>query len=134
MIENNTKQKLFLARVIDFVVLGSTFYVSCSILSQDMGANLSFQALIYATVILIAIRFGRNLLGATLGSFSRVARLMLGNAIGLGIGAIVLSVLSLLYPQFVGTVVAIVVSSIIAFFILGTLTPLLIQQHHTSVR
>ncbi len=134
MKKKNTGEINLFARVVDFIVLGATFYASCLILTSGGEGNLSYQALVYASVILLAIRIGRSLLGKVLKSHSRVVRLMLYNATGLIAGAIVLSLLSVVVPGLIGPIVSIVVASVIAFFVLGTLSPLLMKDRHTGLR
>lgn len=131
MITKNTTKVSTYSRLIDFMVLSVTFYLSCSILLRLEGGNLTFQALIYASVVLLAIRFGRSLLKDALGSQNRIVGQVLYNAVGLCAGGLILSILSVLVPQLVGPLFSIVVSSIIAFFILGTLSPLLMDRRHT---
>ncbi len=125
MIIDQNKQNLIISRIIDFMVLGCTFYISCMLLSVPLSGNTIFHTLIYATVILVSVRLGGYFLSAILLSASSVVKLMLCNATGLLIGGIVMFVLGSMVPGLNGSAVVVVFASVMAFFVLGTISPLL---------
>ncbi len=125
MIIDQNKQNLIISRVIDFLVLGCTFYISCMLLSVPLSGNTIFHTLIYATVILVSVRLGGYFLSAILLSANSVVKLMLCNATGLLIGGIVMFVLGSMVPGLNGSAVVVVFASVMAFFVLGTISPLL---------
>ncbi len=132
MIIDQNKQNLIISRVIDFLVLGCTFYISCMLLSVPLSGNTIFHTLIYATVILVSVRLGGYFLSAILLSASSVVKLMLCNAAGLLIGGIVMFVLGSMVPGLNGSAVVVVFASVMAFFVLGTISPLLKKNTYIS--
>ena len=113
------------SRIIDFVVLGVTFYVTCSILSIHTGYQILLLTVVYPCVILASVKIGKHLLSTVFSSLNTVVKLMLDNAAGLLIGAIVMLILGFIIPGFSQFTTAIIVASILAFFVLGTLSPLI---------
>jgi len=132
-----------LHRLVDFVVLGATFYVSCMLLSVESGGSLFFHMLAYSTILLTFVRLSKR----TIANYSRVylreqtianyyksigesTRKILGNAIGILIGTCIMLLLEKLLSNHSDFIGAIILSSIMAFFVLGTLGPLV---HKTSL-
>ena len=121
-----------IARAVDFIVLGFTFYVTCSILSVDTASNIFLLTIVYSGVILVSVRIGKHLLSPVFSSLNTVLKLMLNNAMGLLIGASIMLVLGFIIPGFSEFSVAIIIASVMAFFILGTLSPLIRIDKHIS--
>jgi len=119
------------ARVIDFIVLGLTFYLTCSILSIHAGSDIFLLTVVYSGVILLSVRIGKHLLSPVFSSLSTALKLMLNNAAGLLIGVCTMLILGFIIPGFSEFSVAIIIASVMAFFILGTLSPLVRYDKHT---
>lgn len=117
-------------RLIDFVVLGATLYVFCMILSVDLGGNLLFHLLTYSTILSVCVRLSKRTIANYKNIIGESTRMILGNAIGILIGACIMLLLEKLLSNHGEILVAIILSSVMAFFILGTLCPL---QHKTSL-
>ncbi len=133
MIIDQNKQNLIISRIIDFLVLGCTFYVSCLLLSVPLSGDTIFHTLLYAAVILISVRLGRYCLSAVLLSVNSVVKLMLCNATGLLVGSIVMFVLSSsMVPGLNELAIVVVFASVMAFFVLGTISPLLKRNTYIS--
>ena len=113
------------SRIIDFVVLGITFYVTCSILSVHADNQILLLTVVYPSVILVSVKIGKYMLSPVFSSLNTVVKLMLDNAAGLLIGAIIMLILGFMIPGFSQFTAAIIVASVMAFFVLGTLSPLL---------
>ena len=126
------KQNSIVSRTIDFVVLGCTFYASCLLLSIPVTNNTVIHSLLYATVILVSVRLGRRFLSSAFASINSVVKLMLCNATGLVAGATIMLVVGSMIPEFGDVAVAVVFASVMAFFVLGTISPLLKRSAHAS--
>ena len=113
------------SRIIDFVVLGITFYVTCSILSVHADNQILLLTVVYPSVILVSVKIGKYMLSPVFSSLNTVVKLMLDNAAGLLIGAIIMLILGFMIPGFSQFTAAIIVASVMAFFVLGTLSPLI---------
>jgi len=113
------------SKIIDFIVLGITFYVTCSILSVHADNQILLLTVVYPSVILVSVKVGKYMLSPVFSSLNTVVKLMLDNAAGLLIGAIIMLILGFIIPGFSQFTVAIIVASIMAFFVLGTLSPVI---------
>ena len=132
-----------LYRLVDFVVMGATFYVSCMLLSVESGGSLFFHMLAYSTILLAFVRLSKRTIAnyscvylreQTIANYHKSigesTRKILGNAIGILIGICIMLLLEKLLPNHSDFIVAIILSGVMTFFVLGTLCPLV---HKTSL-
>jgi len=110
-----------LHRLVDFVVLGATFYVSCMLLSVELGGSLLFHMLAYSTILLAFVCLSKRAIANYYKSIGESTRKILGNAIGLLSGTCFVLLLEKLLSNHSDFIVAIILSGIMAFFVLGTL-------------
>ena len=118
--------------LIDFMVLGSSFYLASFLLSVPVANNLIIQTLLYACIVLLSVAIGKHLLSTTITSSGRVVKMIIINATGLFIGAIIMLVFGYIFPELGGFTVAVVLASVMAFFVFGTLSPLLRSDRHSA--
>jgi hypothetical protein len=127
----NTHPKLF-NRLIDFTVLALTFYLSCLLLSVEIDSGLWLQILAYSSIVLIFVRLCKRVIVSHWKSLSALNRQILGNAAGILVGTCVMLVLEKFLAGSGEIIVALIFSSVMAFFVLGTLSPL-VNKKSTSV-
>ena len=113
-----------LPRLIGFVVLGATFYVSCMIVSVELGGSLFFHTLAYSTILLAFVRLSKKAIANYYVLFGESMRQILGNAIGILIGTCIMLLLEKLFSNHSEITEAIILSGVMAFFVLSTLCPL----------
>lgn len=113
-----------LHRLIDFVVLGATLYVSCTILSVELGGSLFLHMLAYSTVLLAFVRLSKRAIANYHKSIGESMRQILGNAIGILIGTCIMLLLENTLANNSEIIAAIILSGVMAFFVLGTISPL----------
>jgi hypothetical protein len=113
------------SKILDFLVLGITFYVTCSILSIHADNQILLLTVVYPSVILVSVKIGKYMLSPVFSSLNTVVKLMLDNAAGLFIGTIIMLILGFIIPSFSNFSVVIIIASVMAFFVLGTLSPLI---------
>ena len=118
-------------KTINFIILGCSFYLSCFLLSIQVESNLIIQTLIYACVVLLAVSIGKRMLSANFTSAGRVVKTIIINATGLFIGAIIMLIFGYIFPELGEFTVAVVLASVMAFFVFGTLSPLLRSDRHS---
>ena len=118
-------------KIIDFMVLGSSFYLACFLLSIPVASNLIIPTLLYACIVLLSVAFGKHLLSSAITPSGRVVKMIIINATGLFIGAIIMLVFGYIFPELGGFTVAVALASVMAFFVFGTLSPLLRSDRHT---
>jgi len=118
-----TSRKLF-NRSIDFLVLGLTFFLSCLMLSVDIGGNLLIQTLIYTTILVLSVRMAKRVAKGYKKSLNSITRQILSNAAGILVGTCVMLLLVKMFATGGDLIVVVIFSGVMAFFILGTLSPL----------
>ena len=121
-VRNNADSRR-LHRLVDFVVLGATLYVSCTILSVELGSSLFFHMLAYSTILLAFVRLSKRAIANYYKLIGESTRQILGNAIGILIGTCIMLLLEKSLSNHSEIIVAIILSSVMAFFVLGTLCP-----------
>lgn len=119
------------AKIFDFFVLGSTFFVTCSILSVQVGKDVLILAFAYSWVITLSVSIGKHFISRSFSSLSDVLKLMLSNASGLMIGVSIMLILGIIVPGLSNFSVVIIIASVMAFFVLGTLSPLIVLDKRT---
>jgi hypothetical protein len=132
--DNYNQKPQLLTYLINFIILGATFFSSCSIFAINSHGNLLLQSLIFAIVVLAGMKIGRQLVATTSLAGGRIQYTVLVNATGIVIGAISFFVMAYIVPNMEVSLIAIVVSSVIAFFILGTISPLFLFDRRMSAR
>ncbi len=130
MIDVRNTDSSRLHQLVDFVVLGATLFVSCMILSVELGGGLFFHMLAYATILLAFVSLSKRAIANCCKLIGESTRQILGNAIGILIGTCIMLLIEKLLSNHNEIIVAIILSSVMAFFVLGTLSPL---THKTSL-
>lgn len=121
-----------LNQALDFLVLGLTFYLTCWFLSVDRGGHLLAQTVLYATILVVSVRLAKNWLPTRLKFLTGITRQLAGNAAGILIGTCVMLAVDEVLVSGGGTIVALVFSGVMAFFILGTLSPIINNNKSSS--
>ena len=75
-----------LDRLVDFTVLGAMFYVSCMLMSVELGSSFFFPTLAYSTILLVFVRLSKRTVASYNISIGENTRLILGNATGILVG------------------------------------------------
>ena len=110
-------------RVIDFMLLMLTYYLSCLLLAVGSGTALLVQAFIYASVVCVCVRLCGVLLNKIHLAVSKLARQIICNASGILVASILMLIVGRMTPGSSELLVGIAFSSVMAFFVLGTLSP-----------
>jgi hypothetical protein len=110
-----------LDRLVDFTVLGATFYVSFMLLSIESGGSLFVNMLAYLTILLTSVRISKRVIASCYKSMGECTRETLGNAIGILIGTCTVLLFDKLFFNHSDFNPAIILSGVMAFFVLGTL-------------
>jgi len=131
MDNNENETDSIAVRIIDFIVLGSSFYLACFLLSIPVVSNLIIQTFMYAGIVLLSVTICKRILSSNFTSAGRVVKMIIINATGLFIGAIIMLIFGNLFTEFGGFTVAVVLASVMAFFVFGTLSPLLRPDRHS---
>jgi hypothetical protein len=125
--------RLFKTTSIDMLAIGAAFFLSCSMLSISIENSLLNIMAIYFIVTLLSISLGKYLVAYKGQTQTTILRMLLGNATGLVIGALLLFTLLFNIPQLTGFIGVVILASVMSFFILGTLGPLFSDRHKASI-
>lgn len=128
---SDIKREAISEKTINFIILGGSFYLSCFLLSIQVESNLIIQTFLYAGIVLLAVSIGKRMLSSTFNSAGRVVKMIIINATGLFIGAIIMLIFGYIFPELGEFTVAVVLASVMAFFVFGTLSPLLRSDRHS---
>jgi hypothetical protein len=115
-------------RIIDFILLGLTFYLSCWLLSVGNGIELFVQALGYASVVLFFVNLSLRFFASHYPSLTGVTRQIICNASGILCATLFFLLIVIVVSANAGIYVALLFSGMMAFFVLGTLLPL-VHKH-----
>ncbi len=118
-------------KTINFIIPGSSFYLACFLLSIQVERNLIIHTFIYACIVLLTVSIGKRMLSANFTSAGRVVKTIIINATGRFIGAIIMLIFGYIFPELGEFTVAVILASVMAFFVFGTLSPLLRSDRHS---
>lgn len=113
-----------LHRLVDFVTMGVMFYASCVLLSVELGGSLFVHILAYSMILLAFVRSSKRAIAHFFKSVGESTRQILGNAIGILIGTFIMLLLEKISSNHNDITAAIILSGVMAFFVLGTFSPL----------
>ena len=113
-----------LHRLVDFLVMGVTFYAACVLLSVELGAGLFVHTLAYSLILLAFVRLSKRAITHFYKPVGESTRQILGNAMGILIGTCMMLLFERLFANHSDLTVVIFLSSVMAFFVLGTFSPL----------
>lgn len=118
----NTGSKL-IVRLIELAVLCAAFFSACQLFAVDIGESLFIHMAIYSTVVILSIILSQRWFCAykTIGE---VSRYILADAVGILAGTCTVLILQSVVFTSVGFSAVIIFSSVISFFVLGTISPI----------
>ena len=118
----NTGSKL-IVRLIELAVLCAAFFSACQLFAVDIGESLFIHMAIYSTVVILSIILSQRWFCAykTIGE---VSRYILADAVGILAGTCGVLILQSVVFTSVGFSAVIIFSSVISFFVLGTISPI----------
>ena len=113
------------SRITDLLVLTTSFLLFVGLMdiriSQQVIINLAF----YVVVMFICLRFARRIIFAHINYSKRVFNVVLGNVAGLLLGSLLVLVVNRFVSVLSENTILVICASILAFFVLGTLAPLI---------
>ena len=115
----------FYSQIIDLIVLTSSFLLLVMI--TDMGSiqQVAADLVLYVVVVFISLRTCKRLVFEFVPTSNRITAVLLGNVSGLILGALSVILLDQLLPGIGESALIVILSSILAFFMLGTLSPMI---------
>ena len=135
MLSRIIKKSSLWSRAMDISVLSISYLLfsyiaeSGSIDVQQLLINMIF----YVGIVFITLRLGKRILFDLIKSKSRILCILLGNVAGLTIGTLLAMLLEQFFPGVSERAVVVIFSSVLAFFILGTLSPMVKSSHRDII-
>ncbi len=126
-------QSSFASRLTDLLVLIVSFLLFVALMDLKVTSQLLVEMSFYVSVVFICLRFARRFIFENFHYKTRVLKVLLGNISGLVSGVVMIILVGQLIPVFSQSVVVVVFSSILAFFILGTLSPLIKSSNYDKI-
>jgi hypothetical protein len=120
------------SELIDFIILGFIFFISCSYFSVIAQNDVLILSSLFALIVVIFSSLGKALHLKSKSFSNSFFKLLISNATGIASGALAVLLLgSFLLATPKDFVFSVVFSSIMAFFVLGTLYPLINKNNQT---
>ncbi len=123
----------FCSRIIDLIALASSFLLLAMITDSGSITQLAADMVLYVVVVFISLRICKRLVFEYVRSSKRFITVLLGNVSGLILGALSVILLDQLLPGIRESALIVIFSSILAFFILGTLSPMVKSSYHDII-
>ena len=124
----DAKKVNYLNLAVDFLVLGFTFILACLLLSADAVGDLFLQTVFYAATLVAFVCLTRWIAMRDNNVTNSLTRKIFSNAAGILIGTCVILVFKDLFATGGDFIAAVIFSGATAFFVLGTLAPLIIYK------
>ena len=125
----DAKKVNYLNLVVDFLVLGFTFFLSCLLLSGGAVGDLFLQTVLYASTLVAFVGLTSWFAMRDNKVTNSLTRKIFSNAAGILFGTCAILVLEEIFATLSGNLIAAVIfSGVMAFFVLGTLAPLLVYK------
>ena len=128
----NKSQTKIIRKLVDFIILSGLFFLSCQIIPWSFQENILMTSMAYAIVVIISLQICQHLIQSAFKSTNSVIQLMLNYAAGLIIGTCVMLVIGFIAASMEGLAVVAILASIMAFFVLGTVSPLAKSNRHIT--
>lgn len=117
------------SKLTDLLVLSSSFLIFSSFSNSMSHIDLTAGLVIYSVVLFVCMRIGKYFINPHTFSSIRAANVLLGNFAGLTVGSIISAFLIPLFTATHSVMSIIIFASFMAFFVLGTLSPLVKEAH-----
>ena len=121
------------SRITDIIVLTLSFLLFAMITEFESFFSLMLNLSLYVVVFFVCLRVGKRIFFGYIHSPKRCVNILFGNITGLSSGIIILSLIYLLFPGAIESMIAVVFASFMAFFILGTLSPMVKSSHNDII-
>ncbi len=133
MIFNSIKTSSFCSRLTDLIVLSISFILFSYLVDFGNPEQLFTNMAFYVGTVFICLRACKRLFFEFANNKSRMLRILLGNVSGLLLGSILALELEHIFPNLGEKAVVVIFASLLAFFILGTLSPMVKSSHRDII-
>ena len=128
------RSSCFYSRIIDLIVLATSFLLLAVITGFGSFEQVIIDLVLYVAVVFISLRVCKRIVFEYVHTSRRITSVLLGNISGLLLGALSVILLDQLFPGIGESALIVILSSILAFFILGTLSPMVKSSYHDIIQ
>ena len=129
MAPSTINQSRFASRMMDLLVLTLSFLLFVFLLDIKWDAQVAVDLVFYVAVVFVCLRLARRAIFEYVHYSKRVINIVLGNVSGLIAGVVLVAVCNQFISGIAEHLLVVILSSVLAFFILGTLSPLVKASH-----
>ena len=133
MTSSKIRSSCFYSRIIDLIVLATSFLLLAVITGFGSFEQVIIDLVLYVAVVFISLRVCKRIVFEYVHTSRRITRVLLGNISGLILGVLLVIMLDQLFPGIGESALIVILSSILAFFILGTLSPMVKSSYHDII-
>lgn len=123
----------FGSRVADLTVLSVSFLLFVGLMDIRLNAHVLFDLFTYVIVVFVCLRVARRFIFDNMHYTKRIFKVLLGNVSGLVAGAALILLADQFIPFISQSFIIVILASVLAFFILGTLSPLIKSSNHDRI-
>lgn len=123
----------FGSRLADLAVLSVSFLLFVGLMDIRLTTQVLFDLFVYVLVVFVCLRLARRLIFDNMHYTKRIFKILLGNVSGLVAGAVILLLAGQFIPFISQSFIIVILASVLAFFILGTLSPLIKSSNHDRI-
>ena len=127
------RSSCFYSRITDLIVLATSFLLLAVITGFGSFEQVIIDLVLYVAVVFISLRVCKRIVFEYVHTSRRITRVLLGNISGLILGVLLVIMLDQLFPGIGESALIVILSSILAFFILGTLSPMVKSSYHDII-
>ncbi len=121
------------SRLADLAVLSVSFLLFVGLMDIRLTTQVLFDLFAYVLVVFVCLRLARRLIFDNMHYTKRIFKILLGNVSGLVAGAVILLLAGHFIPFVSQSFIIVILASVLAFFILGTLSPLIKSSNHDRI-
>jgi hypothetical protein len=133
MSPKNLTRSSFASRLMDLVVLSVSFLLFVALMDIHLTTGIVLELVSYVGIVFVCLRVARRLIFEYVDYSKRTFNVLLGNVTGLISGAVLLLVVDHFVPFISQSIFIVICASILAFFILGTLSPLIKSSNYDKI-
>ena len=115
----------FYSRLIDLIVLTSSFLLLTVITDIGNPMKFPFDLMVFVAVMFISLRLCKRIVFEHVHTSSIIACVLLANVTGLVVGALLVMLIDQFFAGIAESALIVILSSVLAFFIFGTLSPMI---------
>jgi len=122
--EVHSTGSILVNRLLDITVFCIAFYIVWMLFVVETGVDFLLAMSVYSIVLTVSVSLCQIVSDLVFKSMGGVSRYILANATGIMIGASILLLAQVFVSIDIGIPAVVILSSFIAFFVLGTVSPI----------